>query len=102
MGPPDLGGLERPTFFRVEADKQEVTLLAPDSRRGEVTHIELAREIKGAWVFAGVEEGRAWSLTITTKGDVTLSISNDGVVWAAFGHALAEDERLAGEVKVKR
>ena len=99
VGPPDLGGLERPTFFRVDADKREVTLLAPESRRGEVTKIDEVREAKGLWVLSGVEDDRAWSLIITAKGEVTLAISNDGVVWAAFGHALPENEISIGKSK---
>lgn len=102
VGPPDLGGLERPTFFRVDSDKKEVTLLAPQSRRGEVTKIDAVREIKGLWVFSGVEDDRAWSLMITAKGYVTLSICNDGVVWSVFGHALPESEALGGVPKEKK
>jgi hypothetical protein len=101
VGPPELGGLERPTFFRVDTDRKEVTLLAPESRRGEVTKIDAIREAKGLWVFSGVENDRAWSLILTAKGDVTLSISHDGVVWSAFGHALAAGAASAGESVAK-
>lgn len=96
VGLPDLGGLERPTFFRVDSDKKEVTLLAPASRRGEVTKIENVREVEGQWIFSGVESGRAWSVIITEKGNVTLSVISDGSVWSIFGHALPEGEE-AGE-----
>jgi hypothetical protein len=91
VGPPELGGLERPTFFRVDTDKKEVTLLAPESRRGEVTKIDSAREVEGLWVFSGVENSRAWSLMVNEKGNVTLSITTDGMVWSVFGHALREN-----------
>lgn len=101
VGPPDLDGLERPTFFRVDADRKEVTLLAPESRRGEITKIEAVREIKGAWIFSGVEDDRAWSLIITAQGAVTLAIGNDGVVWSVFGHALPASEASAGELNAK-
>ena len=40
VGPPDLGDRERPTFFRVDAEKKTLTLLAPQSRRGEVTKLD--------------------------------------------------------------
>jgi hypothetical protein len=99
VGPPDLGGLERPTFFRVDMEKKEVTLLAPASRRGEVTKIDVAREGKDLWVFSGVEHARAWSLIITAEGEVTLSMVSDGVAWAVFGHALRENEDTAGQRK---
>jgi len=101
VGAPDLGGLERPTFLRVDAAKKEVTLLGPESRRGEVTKIETVLEIEGVWVFSGVEDERAWSMIITAKGQMTLSISNDGVVWSVFGHALPSDAVSAGESKAK-
>jgi hypothetical protein len=91
IGEPDLGGLERPTFFRVDTDKKQITLLAPESRRGEITKIDAVHKGKGLWVFSGVEEGRAWSLVISTKGHVTLSVTGDGATWAVFGHALLED-----------
>lgn len=102
VGPPDLGGLERPTFFRVDTDKKEVTLLAPESRRNEVTKIDAVREVKGMWIFSGVEDDRAWCLMITAKGQVTLSIVNDGAVWSVFGHALSEGEGPAGMSKEKK
>jgi hypothetical protein len=99
VGPPDLGGLERPTFFRVDSGKKEVTLLAPSSRRGEVTKIESVRETDGQWMFAGVENGRAWSVIITEKGNVTLSVVSDGSVWAVFGCAIPEREDAGGKPK---
>lgn len=91
VGPPVLeDGLERPTFFRVDSDKMELTLLAPESRSGEVTKIDAVKEGKGLWIFSGVENERVWDLIISAKGHVTLSISHDGVVWSVFGHALQE------------
>ncbi len=101
VGPPDLGGLERPTFFRVDPAKKEVTLLAPESRRGEVTRIETIREEHGLHIFSGIEGGRVWVVTINAKGAVTLSITHDGVVWSGFGHALEEGGDRAGEAKRK-
>lgn len=91
VGPPDLGGHERPTFFRLDAEKKELTLLAPESRRGEVTKLETAREKDGHHVFSGEENGRVISVIIGPEGRMTLSIINDGVVWSVFGHALVED-----------
>lgn len=92
IGPPDLGDRERPTFFRVDAAKKELTLLAPESRRGEVTKLESVRESGGTHLFSGVEHGRNVSLIITGEGRMTLSVIADGVVWSVFGHALPEGE----------
>jgi len=89
-GPPDLGECERPTFFRIDAGKKELTLLGPDSRRGEVTKLDSFMETEDAHVFSGVENGRVISVIITHSGRMTLSIINDGVVWSVFGHALPE------------
>ena len=92
VGAPDLGGLDQPTFFRVDTDKKQVTLLAPASRRGEVTKINAVHEGKGHWVFSGVEADRAWSLVISEKGHVTLSVTSDGATWSVFGHAIPEGD----------
>jgi hypothetical protein len=91
IGPPDLGERERPTFFRVDAAKHELTLLAPASRRGEVTKIEMVHEGEGVRLFSGVEHGRGLNLIITDAGHMTLSIVSDGAVWSVFGHALPGD-----------
>lgn len=92
VGPPDLGERERPTFFRIDAAKKELTLLGPASRRGEVTKLETVREMEGTHVFSGVEHGRNVSLIITPEGRMTLSVIADGVVWSVFGHALPEGD----------
>jgi hypothetical protein len=92
VGPPDLGDRERPTFFRLDADKKELTLLAPESRRGEVTKLESVRQTDGHHIFSGVENGRVISVIVTADGRMTLSIINDGVVWSVFGHALADGQ----------
>ena len=92
VGPPDVGDKERPTFFRVDTAKKELTLLAPKSRRGEVTKLDSVREADGQWVLSGVEHGRGLNLVITADGHMTLSVVGDGVVWSVFGHVLTADE----------
>jgi len=91
IGDPYLGGLETPTFLRVDADKKKVTLLAPESRQGEVTKIDAVFQDEDLWVFSGVEEGRAWSLVISGGGYMTMSVTMDGATWSVFGNALSED-----------
>ena len=91
VGPPDLGDRERPTFFRLDADKKELTLLAPESRRGEVTKLDTVHDVNGQRVFSGVEHGRVVSVIVSTDGRMTLSIIGDGVVWSVFGNALPEE-----------
>ena len=92
VGPPDLGEKDRPTFFRVDAAKKELTLLAPASRRGEVTNIEMVHESQGQRIFSGVENGRSLNLIIADDGRMSVSVLGDGVVWSVFGHALPEGE----------
>ena len=92
VGPPDVGDKERPTFFRVDTAKKELTLLAPKSRRGEVTKLDTAVESEGQWLFSGVENGRGLNLVITAEGHMTLSVVADGVVWSVFGNVLAADD----------
>ncbi len=90
VGEPDLGGLEAPTFLRVDTNKKQITLLAPESRRGEVTAIDKVMEKEDIWVLTGIEEGRAWSMIISEYGYMTLSISYDGVTWSVFGNSMVE------------
>lgn len=95
-GEPDLGGLERPTFIRVDADAKQVTLLGPASRRGEVSKIDTVRQEGKTWILTGVEQGRVWSIVITEEGDMTMSATGDGVVWSVFGHAILEQDVAPG------
>ena len=98
VGPPDVGDRERPTFFRVDSAKKELTLLAPASRRGEVTKIDLVHEADGHRVFSGIEHGRSLNLIINAEGRMSLSVLGDGVVWSVFGHVLPEgDVNVTGD-----
>ncbi|MFM7244956.1 MAG: hypothetical protein ACKO40_12405 [Planctomycetaceae bacterium] len=101
IGPPDLGDRERPTFMRIDVEKKELTLLAPESRRGEITKLETMHEKDGMHILSGVENGRNISLIITADGRMTLSVIADGVVWSVFGHALAEGEAKPAEGEAK-
>jgi hypothetical protein len=90
IGPPDLDGLARPTFLRVDTETMLVTLLAPPERSGETTKVDAVREGDGIWVFSGVEAGRAWSMVISKDGHMTLSVTGDGVTWSVFGNAMLD------------
>ncbi len=92
VGPPDVGDKERPTFFRVDTAKKELTLLAPKSRRGEVTKLDTVLESEGQWLFSGVVNGRGLNVVITADGHMTLSVVADGVVWSVFGNVLSADD----------
>ena len=91
VGEPDLGGLAQPTFLRVDTNEKEITLLAPESRLGEVTVIDRVLEENNMWVLTGVDNGRAWSMVISRDGYMTLSVSYDGVTWSVFGHSMLDE-----------
>jgi len=101
VGPPDVGDKERPTFFRVDTAKKELTLLAPKSRRGEVTKLDTVVESEGQWLLSGVEHGRGLNLLITADGHMTLSVVGDGVVWSVFGHVLSAEEAVLSAEEAK-
>jgi hypothetical protein len=88
----DTGDVEPPTFLRVNAETKEITLLAPESRKGEVTVISTAERGDAIWIMTGIEDGRVWSMVISDEGHMTLSVTGDGATWSVFGNALLEDE----------
>ena len=90
-GAPDMGGLEPATFLQVDLNRKQITIMAPDSRKGEITEIDVFEKVEGMWVIAGIEAGRAWSMVISDEGFMTLSASGDGTTWSAFGHSLPAD-----------
>ncbi len=92
IGPPDLGRMEAPAFLRVDSDAMQITILAPASRRGEVSRIDTLQRNGEAWLLSGMERGRIWCMTISDAGHVTLSMVDDGEVWAVFGNALLEED----------
>lgn len=84
----DFEGITPPTFFYVDTEKKLITLLAPDSRRGETTVIDAARETTGGWFLSGVESERAWTMVLTNDGYMTVSITMDGTIRSAFGRCM--------------
>ncbi len=89
-GEPDLGGLARPTFLKVDTEAKQVTILAPAKRRGETSKLDTVRQVGKTWILTGVEEDRLFSLVIAADGQMTMAATADGVVWAVFGHAIPE------------
>lgn len=84
--------------MRIDAGTKELMLLAPESRRGEVTKLETLHEKHGMHILSGMGHGRNISLIIAADGRMTLSVIADGVVWSVIGNALAEgDAKPAGE-----
>lgn len=89
-GEPDLGGLVRPTFLKVDVEAKQVTLLAPAARRGEVSKLDTVRQVGKTWILTGIEADRVFSMVIGPDGHMTLTATADGTVWSVFGHAIPE------------
>ena len=89
-GEPDLDGLARPTFLKVDVDAKQVTILAPAKRRGEVSKLDTVRQVGKTWVLTGIEEDRVFCMVIGANGNMTLTATTDGTVWSVFGHAIPE------------
>jgi hypothetical protein len=89
-GEPDLGGLARPTFLKVDVEAKKVTILAPAKRRGEVSELDTVRQVGKTWILTGTEEDRVFSMVIGPDGHMTLTATADGTVWSVFGHAIEE------------
>ncbi len=87
-GPPDFAGVVPPTFMYVDINKSMITLLAPATRRGEETAIDVARETASGWILSGVESERAWSIILTDEGNLTLTVTMDGTTWTGFGRCM--------------
>ena len=93
-GLPDFSGVTPPTFLHLDIEKKVITLLAPAERRGEQTVIDVAEEVTGGWILAGVESERAWNIYLTDEGNMTVSVTMDGTTWTAFGRCMpAADAR---------
>ena len=88
VGPPDFGAVSPATFFHVDTGRKRITLLAPADRRGETTEIMAQKADAEGWFLSGVENSRAWSMVISSDGNVTLAITMEGASWTAFGKAI--------------
>lgn len=82
-----------PTFFHVDLDDQVVTLLAPVERRGETTPIRFMERDGDRVMVTGVQEGRAWSLSLAEgDGSMTLTGNLGDAGWVIFGKCIAADQ----------
>ena len=82
-----------PTFLYVDLDQRAVTILAPDERRGETTAIESTDDLEDRLVLSGMQDGKGWSMVIAkTDGAMSLAISDEHVVFSAFGRCVGSDQ----------
>lgn len=81
------------TSLHVNAGAGVITILAPESRRGETTQIGSVDSLAERLVLSGVEDRRGWSMLIDRMdGTMSLTISGDHVGWVLFGDCLTEDK----------
>jgi len=91
-GPP-AQPVPAPTFIHIDLDAGQITLLAPEERRGEVTQVQATTTADGQIALAGAEAGRAWGIVLD-EGDLSLSVTiteeDAGIV--AFGQCIPSDQ----------
>jgi hypothetical protein len=82
----------KPTFIHLDLDDNQVTLLAPPERRGEVTQIGDMKREDGQLILSGIEAGRGWSLNMSeSTGNMSITINFGDAAWIVFGQCIAED-----------
>jgi hypothetical protein len=52
------------------------------------------RQVADDLYFAGVENERAWSMVITSGGELTVSITMDGGTWSGFGKCMPAEHAV--------
>jgi hypothetical protein len=80
----DADDVRLPAFVRIDVKGKKIMIL-DDGREDEVTTIQNVSKSDGALVIQGVEGGRGWTYLINAAGETVLTVSGDGVAWAAFG-----------------
>jgi len=82
-----------PTFIHVDTEGGLITLLAPESRRGEQTRIGTATVQDGRTILTGAEAGRGWSMAIENEDlSMTLTMTEPGTGIVVFGACMAAGE----------
>lgn len=80
----DADAVRLPAFVRIDVKGKKIMIL-DDGRENEITTIQNVSKGDGALVIQGVEAGRGWTYLINGEGETVLTVSGDGVAWAAFG-----------------
>ncbi len=82
-----------PTFIHVDVEGGVITLLAPESRRGEQTSIAATARQEGQTILSGAEAGRGWSMVISDDDfDMSLTMTEDRTGFVVFGECIPEDQ----------
>jgi hypothetical protein len=90
---PPLRDPPPPTFIHVDVEAGVITLLAPESRRGEQTRVGAVARQDGKTILSGAEGGRGWSMVLSDEDlDMSLTITDDGTGFVAFGACIPEDQ----------
>ena len=80
----DADDVRLPAFVRIDVKGKKIMIL-DEGRTDEVTTIQSVTKGEGTLVIQGVEAGRGWTYLINAAGETVLTVSGDGVAWAAFG-----------------
>ncbi len=82
-----------PTFLRVDPDADIITLLAPEERRGELTHIGAKSRNGSNLIMTGVEAGRAWTMILSeADGKMAFTINFGDAGYVVFGACMPADQ----------
>jgi len=80
----DADDVRLPAFVRIDIKGKKIMIL-DEGRENETTTIQNVSKSDAALVIQGVEAGRGWTYLINREGETVLTVSGDGVAWAAFG-----------------
>ena len=82
-----------PRFIHVDAGNDTVTLLDPESRRGETSVIRAKSNSETSLVASGIDGNRVWSLVVDhADRSLTLTLADEEAGFIAFGHCIAADK----------
>ena len=77
--------INAPQFFHLDFESARVRAARPDGTKVDAP-FEGGTPDSGQLVFQGIENGRAWSATISEEtGKLVISASGDGVAFVIFG-----------------
>ena len=77
--------IDIPQFLKIDFEKKTISS-TPEAGPVRVTKIKNMERLEGRLFLQGVQNGRAWSMTINeASGQATLSASDDQVGFIVFG-----------------
>jgi len=91
-GPP-VPGQDRVTFIHIDADNDTVTMLGPESRRGETSTIQTKSTSESNLAIAGIDANRVWSAVVDYSDmSVTITVADEEAAFVVFGQCIPADK----------